>query len=536
MFCKSCGTENLASANYCINDGTLLRPSNHTYRLKEKKSSYCANCGAKSGSNYMYCIECGCSTNQYTAEKTLATKLSNPKELGGFNKGASINLPKLNLAFFKSVLIPSIIAIVIVFALSFSIMKQSEKIYNSMLGDSLKQFDVADMLQEISSDEDLDLPKMDSLYGISDIVMTANLQNPVITIDANIFSKVSAEVEAKNGFLFYLLIPFLALFVAGIVAGRRNGTNHLSGHLSDAVGIAVIYAVFMAIFSLFAGFSLELGGKGLDMSFSMDTDYSFFKTLLMTFIFGFIFSGFGSLFSTNYRKVTGQLSEWMPSGEAIHQAIAIPIRGILLFSIGLIIYIPSKIDALKEEMGFFNTPLEKLIDDSMVLISSLSVQLAGYLWNLLHFASLTLFYSEGVKETGSLSYGIFSGFDATGEAEGTDLLFLEGILSASNVDVYLKLAMLIPIGLFIWAGFKIAQKPNLIKNLVVFSIVYAVIMCGLASFSDIGFSLTANESHDLNKMELGFGFGAAGTFIKSLLFSFVFAYLGSWIHKFRANA
>lgn len=106
------------------------------------------------------------------------------------------------------------------------------------------------------------------------------------------------------------------------------------------------------------------------------------------------------------------------------------------------------------------------------------------------------------------------------------------------MDLYLKLAILIPVALFIWAGFKLERKPNVIKNLVIFSVVYAVIMSLLAAFTDIGFGLSggSENAEDALEFSLQLGFGPFGTFIKSLLFSFVFAFLGTFIHKSKKHA
>ncbi|MGJ7910814.1 hypothetical protein [Neobacillus sp. LXY-1] len=532
MYCKSCGAENHPSASYCVNDGTLLTNTNVKFRMKDHKVSFCSSCGSKTEGSYNYCIECGYNTSQYITLKSSEGKQSLPKEFGSVAKGGAVKLPAINIEFFKKMLLPGLLAILVVFLLSFSVMKQSEKLYDSLVSNSLSEFDVNSMIEEIEGYTDSDLPDLNKIYGFSDIVMMSNLQNPVITLNGNIFGKVTAEVEAKNGFIIYLLIPFLGLFGAGIYAGRKNKNSGINSHLSNALGIGVIYAVVMSIFSLFAGFSYDINIS--KVSLSMDNDYSFFKTLFMTLLFGFFFSFIGSLFSINFRKATGHLAEWLPSGEAIHQAIVIPFRAIFIFTVGLFIYLSSKLADFKEGLGDWlnGTPLEQLLDKSYALIASLSVQLGSFFWNLLHFSPLTLLVNEE-GEKGSLAYGVFSGLIATGEAkDDSDILAFDSLISSADFDLYLKIALIIPIALFLWAGFKIAKRDQMVKNLIVFSVVYSIIMMILAAFTDIGFVVSSHAMGESTNMEMNLGFGAAGTFMKSLLFSFVFAYLGTWIHKF----
>ncbi|MFF2446493.1 hypothetical protein ACFVSW_05250 [Neobacillus sp. NPDC058068] len=545
MYCKNCGAENPATANYCVQDSTPLKSNPVKYRLKEQKTAFCSNCGAKTINHFNYCTDCGASSAQYSKDKGFAV----PKEITQLTSVFPKKLPSFQLTHLTKALVPALLAIIVIFALSFSVMKSSEKLYNSLFSDSLKEYNVGSLdalIYEIESETDSKLPKVGKLYGISDIVMMTNLQNPVVSVNikGSIYGdsgNATAKAEAKNGFLIYLLIPFLGLFAAGIFAARRNRSSTLADHVVNALGIAVLYALFMAVFSLFAGFSynFDLNKRDVNMALDMNTNYSFFKTLMMTLLFGFLFSGLGSLFATSFRKVTGHLSEWTPSGEAIHQAIAVPFRGIFLFTIGLFIYFSSKIADFNDEFGhyFFNTPLEKIIDKSYVFITTISVQLGSYLWNLLHLAPLTLFVNKDSEE-GALSYGIFSGVDATGAAnDGSTVFDLERALSQADLDMYLKFALLIPIALFIWAGFKIALKPNLLKNLVIFSVIYAVIMTGLAAFTDIGISVNGSgpKFSDTIKFAMELGFGPAATFIRSLLLSFVFAFLGTLIHKLKAE-
>ncbi|WP_042354139.1 zinc ribbon domain-containing protein [Bacillus rubiinfantis] len=537
MYCKSCGAENPASANYCHQDGAFLKSHTVKYRKQEQSSSFCSNCGETVSSLSNYCQKCGQSLLKYDKEKaSTATVLTDTTrvtpDLTKLGK-----LSALRLHHLKSALIPALIAIVVVFLISFSMMKSTEKLYNGLMDEAMQD---SMMTNLIASDTNLLTGK---LIGVTDIIMMANLQNPTVTVKAAgdlgfDSGSISFDVLAQNGFLLYLLIPFIGLFAAGIYAGRKTRGLDAMNRLTDAAGIAIIYAVFCTIVSLFAGFSHEanMSQMGIKMSLSINTHYSFFKTLLMTLLFGFMFSSLGILFSTNFRRITGNLREMIPAGEAIHQAIAVPFRGILIFFVIIFIALASQIAKFKEQLGFEldGTPLEDILNKSYSLVASASVQLSTYIWNLLHFASLTLSGQEEADK-GSLSYHLFSGFHMTGEGIDSDLEAISSFIVSSDIGMYLKFALIIPIVLLVWAGFRIAKQQKVMKNLAIFSVLYAVIMMGIASFTDIGFAATTAEGGDIYKLSMMLGFSPFSTLIFSFIFAYICAFAGSWIYKLSAK-
>jgi hypothetical protein len=543
MYCKNCGAENSSTANYCINDGAPLKSIPIKYRNKEQTSKFCSKCGSKSSALYNYCQDCGSSTIQYTRMKNSNPKLPVSKDRP-YQAPVSTNiLSGFNLAYIKKAIFPALLAIILLFLMSFSMMKTSEKMYNNLLNDEMKCYDINNLVQLIESETDRDLPKVGKLIGISDIVMLSNLQNPEIAVKVNgeIFGdqgKISADAKSKNGFLIYLLIPFIALFAAGIFAGYRNKRRTITERFYDSLGIGILYALFFTIFSFFAGFSYDVNmhEKQFNIAIDINTHYSFVKTFFMTLLFGIFFSSLGNLFSIRFRKVTGHLAEWIPSGVAIHQAISVPFRGILIIFAILFIYLSSKFADFKEDLSIdlSGSPLSDILDKSYTIIGTMSVQLGCYLWNLIHLSPLTFMGNEkGIK--GTIEYSIFSGFKTTGEAGDMDIQSLESLISSTDFEMYLKLAILLPILLFIWAGFQMAKQPNVMKNLLIFSIVYSIIMLGIASFSDVVFSFSAKAMEDTENMSMELGFKPFGIFIRSLIFSFVFAYLGTWINKLKAN-
>jgi hypothetical protein len=541
MYCKTCGAENPSTANYCMNDGALLKSHSIGFEVKEKHSVFCSNCGTKAFSLSNYCQSCGESLFQYGRDHNVTPKLA----FRTATPSGPVKLPAFKLDYLKKAIIPAILAIFIISLLSFSTMKSSENFYNNMLNRNMGNYNLTSMINGISSETNSDLPQPGKLVGITDVMMLANLQSPDITFKGSggisfLRQRGSFHFLVQNGFLIYLLIPFIGLFAAGIFAGRKNQRTELSAKFYDAASIALLYSIVCTILSFFAGFSyhVNLNGNPGNAVVDIHTKYPFFKTFLMALLFGFIFSSLGILFSINFKKITGHLEEWIPSGRAIHQAIMVPFIGFLLLFVSFFIYLTSKFSDFKEQIGpeLSGTPLAELLDKSIAMIAALSFQLGSYLWNLLHLAPLTLMVQETPNSStgsGSISYSIFSGLTATGSAQN-GVGFLESMLGATDIEMYLKFALLIPIVLFIWAGFRIAKQPNLLKNLLIFTIVYSMIMTGVAAFSDIGFNFSGNMAGAAGSMAMSLGFGGFGTFFRSLIFSFVFAYLGSWITKLKA--
>jgi hypothetical protein len=537
MYCKSCGAENPSNTNYCVNDGTFLKSIPVKYREKERSSIYCSNCGSKTSTTFNYCENCGESLTQYGREKTFTPKLVSSGGGAATPASAPFKISGFTFDYVKKAILPALLAIVIIFVISFAMMQSSQKSYTNMLDYELQSNGLNSVPPQV-----YDILKGGKLVGISDILMLLNLQNPDISFKASggtglESGSITAHVLVQNGFFIYLLIPFIGLLAAGILAGRKNQRTNLPERLYDAIAIGFLYSIFFTIVSFFAGFSYH-GNLNIDVaniSLDIHTTYSWIKTFFMTLLFGFLFSGLGILFSINFKKVTGHLEEWLPSGRAIHQAIVIPFIGSFLFFIGFLIYLVSKFSQFKDQVlgGVSGTPLADAVNKSTGMIVTLSVQMASYVWNLLHFAPMTFSLQEKTV-TGTVSYSIFSGLTATGA--GLDSLSgMQSALSTTDIEMYLKFALIIPAALFIWAGFRLAKQPGLLKNLLVFSVVYAIIMSGIAAFSVIGFNANANAVGDTENMYISLGFGPMVTFISSLIFSFVFAYLGSWIPKLKAS-
>ncbi|MDZ5472037.1 hypothetical protein SM124_09790 [Bacillus sp. 31A1R] len=549
MYCKTCGEKGSPKSLYCINDGTLLSPINVKFKASGKRQ-FCQDCGSKGNGQDNYCLSCGSSMTQFAKSKAVAlggvtvpkVEVSQLKE----NLNSSIKIPSFSLGTIKNAIIPVIVSFIVLFLLAFAVLSTSQNFMNSLVEEGTEEFDINYMLDMLAEETDKDIPKMDEIFGIMDMVMLSNLQNLNFNMEIKgdydgEEGSMKGELKIENGSIIYLLIPFISLFIGGVVLGVQNRSN--SSKLSLTLIFSILYALILSIVSLFSGFSFKekFNEEYFNISVDIGTDYSFFTSLLLGFVLAFIFAGLGTLFANNYRKTTGHLAEFSSYGEAVHQAFSTVVRGVLLTIVVVIAILSVKVKEFKDDLGFIinSTPLEELLDKSYIFITTTGAQIGSYVWNLLHLVPLTFSLNEE-GEKGSITYSIFSGFTTDGEAKDSDIYMLEKVFESSDVSLYLKLGLLVPILLLLWAGFNIAKQSNqLYIKLAVFSIIYALLMGGLASLTDLGFSgifkdMTYSSGE---KMEMGMflGYSPVGTFIRSFLFAFLLAYLGTWLRKLKES-
>ena len=107
---------------------------------------------------------------------------------------------------------------------------------------------------------------------------------------------------------------------------------------------------------------------------------------------------------------------------------------------------------------------------------------------MLHFSPLSFNITQyGFNgETAGISYSIFSGFNYSGSANELDIAQLDYYISAYDIDLYLKLAIIIPILFLLLAGYFL-KSPNrsIYLSLAIFSLVYSLFTAILASLGSI---------------------------------------------------
>lgn len=525
MYCSTCGAKNSASNNYCIIDGTKLKPYQGKYSLNISVSQYCSHCGNAVSAADNYCGSCGTTIHSY---KKMSTKdVINPL-IANVQKTRAI--PKLNMKFFKPALFSSIAALLFVFMMSFVLFHMNKEATQSFLKKELN-IDINETIKYAESATDTNLPEPDSLFGLTDMVMVSHFMAPVLKADINIDEPVSVNMKLFSGVMIFLLIPMLSLFVSGIIYQKITKEISPANLFYGSIAVGILYGLLLAIVSLFSGF--DYGIKNKFLSINIHTSYSIFSALIKGFGFAFLFSFIGMLFSINFKKATGHLSQVHIYGEAIHQGISTFFRSMLAFSVISIIIFKMTTDRYINQIAelFGDAAAEKIINKSFQFALVIGTQIGLYIWNLASFGTLQ-FIKRSVNEESELSYSLFKGAEASGGFTHSDYLYnFQEIIDGSDFGFYTKLGILLLIILFIWSGYRISKNAsNTLASIAIYGFVYSLLISLLIAITKFHFSASGNEF----SLEVILGFSAIKGFIKNYLISFIFAYAGTFIGKWKS--
>ncbi|MGC4376618.1 hypothetical protein WD019_06695 [Fictibacillus sp. Mic-4] len=511
MYCRTCGGHNEESWNYCIHDGTPLHtfvPKNSPVKLKQDLR-YCPSCGTDNNKRNNYCENCG--NSLFSVEQTKgAFSVQTP----ALPKLKSSSIFKLNQKKWTSAAISAVLSIALVFILSFFL--------NMKLGDGMANFlkekdiDIEELANEIA-DAGIDAPKPGPIFGLSDTVMMSHLVDSSITFHAEEQGREhERSIDVQTGSPLFLFIPFLGLLAGGFYFAFKNKEETIHERLRSSLFIGLGYGVILAIISLFAGFSYDVtADQGLLRgSYSINTDYSFWGSLVNGIVFGTLFSYIGSILQMGYFKARREIGSTTAYGEPIYQGMATVVKGFILSTIVTFIVFLYHYDDLKI-----------FIDLSASFTAVVVSQLGLWLWGILNLLIMTV----NVEDVTS-SFHLFTGFDEKTDQtlswlSSTDLFF------GSDFQLWLYLLVFIPILLFIWAGIKISkQSKSIIQGILIFSVTYGLTMAFLAAITNLGIS-GVSENHEMKDLTLFIGFKLIGTFCISVLFSGVVAGITAYVKR-----
>ena len=102
-----------------------------------------------------------------------------------------------------------------------------------------------------------------------------------------------------------------------------------------------------------------------------------------------------------------------------------------------------------------NPFVNQLFEHSGMTVMFAGVGLSSLIFSMLHFSPLSFNMTQyGFNgESAGISYSIFSGFKYHGSANELDIAQLDYYISAYDIDLYLKLAIIIPILFLLLAGY-----------------------------------------------------------------------------------
>lgn len=541
MYCKTCGESNPDWSNYCSHDGTALSKPQSLQQLQVVRSdiTFCSHCGAETKGVDNYCINCGhvlLKFEKATEGKLLVQPASTPIRFGSLSFSSLLSKNVLKKAF-----IPAIVAFLLMLVLNYISYASINNFYEEVFKESIMDSPLS-LLEDFSEETDTTIKPLGNLFGFTDSVMLSHIISPSYEaqMESNFIydETFTGKLSVHFTYILFMVFPILSLFIGGILYRRKNTTVSIQSFLSGAIGIGLIYSILLTVFSLFSGFSydFQMTDEGTNIKFNIDTSYSFFVAIFKGFMMGAIFSLLGMLFSINFRQMTKHLENLIPYGGAIHQGFASFTRGFLTLSIIMVIILASKLNEWKSNsiLEWIDVPgLSQLLEKTTVFAMYIGVQLSSILYSMLHLATLSL-KVDAEGESGEISYSIFSGFHYSGSALNEDMSGLEYFLSFSNLDLYLKFAVLIPVLLLLFAGYSLAKSNQAsFQSLAVFSLVYSLFTAALAAACAIHIE-GMMDIMDEGKTAFNFSLAVSTikVFISSFLFAYVIGFIGSYLTRF----
>jgi MFS family permease len=361
-------------------------------------------------------------------------------------------------------------------------------------------------------------------------MMMAHMLGASVDIDIaeELIGQMDGKIKISIGSVIYLIIPFAALFIGGFIYSKQSVAANIREKLYGAIGIGVFYGLFLAVMTFFSGISLEQSVE--EFSMKLAVNYSFLGALFMGLILGSLFSILGILSTLGKFKTTGHLPGLFQYGQAIHQGISAVWRGLLISFAVMTIIVMVLGSTIKEDMMFELPFLEESSWGAIVLL--IGIQLGYYFWHLFTLGTINLTaFIEG--ETEGFSYSLLTGLAGKGEE------FVYLMSDMETFDLIIKFGIIIPILLFIWAGYKIGFKSSTsgtALHIAVFSLVFAVISAFLVSITNFNLSMSGTfitEMMGEAEPSVQFGYSMMAVFIKSFLFSFAAAFTGAYVNKVR---
>lgn len=545
MYCKLCGAEQLGTSNYCHVDGTRLQENTSRFMLRQS-SVYCSDCGSTSSSGENYCKGCGNSLLKYSEENSPSG--AGEQKVSVLPNKRSFSLSGFQLQYIKHALLPVLIAFAMLLTFSFFLSKDIQGFFNDLTQEALSNSGVIWALEDITEETGDVMPEFDKLFSTGDVMLMTHLLNPTVNGSFNgrgfdgEKSTMESSAELFGGFLIVLCIPVLCLIVAGYVMSSMRRKDSIIEKVFQAAGIAIVYSLALATLTLFIGFSYKLTSNNdfFKGSINISMDYSFLGALFAGFFLAFLFSLLGIFIGSGIKKTAIQFSEEIPFGTSILHGMTAPIKGLGSVFVLVLIFVSTKLAEVKEwlEFDLIDLPLGELTEKTFAIISLLSLQISQVVLNLSHLAPFTFIFkgSEGDGMNGSLS--TFGGVNQEFENEFELLLTFLDQDSIGMISLAVKLFVLVPAGLCLWVGYKLAkQYGNKYVNIAVFSLVYTGVLAGINMGVDLGFEATVEQKFgsqlERNNQSMFIGFSTFDLFIRGFLFSYVLAFAGTFIRKLR---
>lgn len=553
MYCKLCGAEQIGTSNYCHADGASLYKKVNGFTLNDQTSSFCSDCGSSTSSFENYCGSCGTSLMKYQKEKKITPSLDMHKK-GSQPSTSKFSLSTFNLTYIKQAILPVVIAFILIFSISYLLSNDLNGALSKLAEDRMEDINLMEALETISTEEEVTMFDTSDVFSASDIMLFGHMLNPSIKAEMegefwdSGKSSYDLSVGILNGFLAVLLLPIICIIISGIMMSKVRKTDLIIEKVFQSFGFAVLYSTVLGVLTYFVGYSYEIkpSNEFFNGSLKIASDYSFISALFTGFILAFLFSLTGLFVGAGIKKTAKEFVNQIPYGDSILQGFLTPIKGLLVMSLIAGAYLAAKMNDVKEifDFGLVDLPqaLQELADKAYIFVAVLSVQIGHMVFNLSHLSPFKIIGTEDDKTT-EAALSTFGGLNKEMEEHdlvSSFLMFMDQD-THTTISIIAKLLVLIPAGFCVWAGFRMMQRNgNIYVGIAVFSLVYAFIMTVLNAGAGFGYEIssegrTFGEGVQKMSKDVFYGFTSADLFIRTFLFSYVFALGGTWLSKIKGK-
>ncbi len=519
MYCTTCGNEVPFGDNYCPFDGTFQLHTEH-HAVTTAPPKFCSDCGTSNTSDHPYCIQCG--SFQLTL---IPFKVERVKEKVAAPSHAIPDLSAINKKF---AILCGLLAFLVVGIMSFIVsegFQQQAATFQQTL-EEFTEFGPTEVINDFYyyfGNENSELT-VEPFYGMTDYWMSAHLLNSTLSFNTQgVGNLLSEEIELHSGMLILLLLPLIALLLAGYMYGRKT-TCTLQQYWLSSLLIGMIYGLLTAMIALFAGFNFEASAQegGIVSSLSIENNYPFLKALFGGLFLGTIFSFIGSLYGSRSMK----------------ELTSSPLKeGVRTLTLGISISIVLMILFLYRFM-FDDNSLISFQDIPVSYFLIIVFQGGFLLWNTLNLSSLT-FDINIPGEKFQMIYSVLGGMKIETNESFSIFTFL--FSDPGNTKIYMMIGLLLPLCLFIWAGYRMHQGGAIqFHRMIIFGLLYAFMMSLLAAGLNTGFTFNlesfAGEISDITEVPFLFiGFSAIATFFKCFIYSTLLAICGAYWKRYRTQ-
>lgn len=477
MDCNYCGTTNAPYALYCVHDGYPLYQPEETCCLQIGSRADCSTCGATIDHHAsIYCAECGNSLEVHEPSEI------DPAQHTYFN---------FNLV--KSILPGLLLSIVILLGFSHVILGTIKD--NTEPGD----FWNAQLPITGLAPESLNVPT---------ITLFANMTGLSMTMENEHFLQQISYVS--SGMTYIVLFAVLSLIAGGFLI---KWLHPLIDEWKAAIFVAIGYALFLGVISPLSG-TPEIDQGDQELAFAFNTVSAVINGLMI----GFVFSYAGMVLRKGHLK------------EKMHVFVYQKglYYGVFVFLVGysVMLVISSFLTAQYE------TPVEWEGQGSPVMVESFMnavfiVRMAAYLFNL---ALLNTFVIDNPDLAEKSTFSFLSGV-----SNNTEMLDWTYHIPPQFFDSNEIVLIIIAAVLFIMIGRLLVSsgQQNMLKSIVVYSIIFAVIMTFFSFNISMNQIIQYQETHQVEHDDMSFftGFEIVRTFAVSMIYAMVTALIGALTRK-----